>query len=579
MNKTRNSGDGNRTTKGFPCPAGCGKLVTESDVNYHLDRCLRTSDDVSDVVVGLEGADDANQQRPSDQYAEVIAGKSSATKRPRRATSPSPSPKLCRVDNGNAFSHMMNRAQSLFSKQDSQDHIVKHRFHLHNTEGLVTWTVEDAGDKNDDDDGRHNNKDGDENDANPKEQISKAGAYDAAAATSSSLATDEVHWSATTIISSKRMKSITIKAAHKLDEQQTTYINTNEEALELTISSHIPPGDKTQRLVRRHSRLSVSHLKSCLQKSIRRRAPLPAVRVAMELVDKAWGDLIRRLPIIVLEDSALHPDFGFLVWLMVAESRGYFPSPPLLQRVLQIVFEVASCPRQDVLADCITGTDVNKLPSNLSLKTPMAHLFPEPQANACEVLIRSMLLRAQYGGMKCDVQMLHSFAVTWLKRFNTMTVPSSLASVAPGLECWCVFPAVLNEKAREKSEEIVTSQIACPGGLSKLSLGDVCAVGIDFHCSSVVEYLLSLPGMQAHLCERLASPTENSNKDAAGRDWIAGKLKGLIWHYSSGINHRRSLFEAEKKEDEDSVSKAVWTHVLKEPFNDYTKRFVRDRIC
>jgi hypothetical protein len=96
----------------------------------------------------------------------------------------------------------------------------------------------------------------------------------------------------------------------------------------------------------------VSQLKSCLQKSIRRRAPLPAIRVAMELVDRSWCDLIRRLvvraisllpiedtrnsahaqngltmhsdirlPIIVLEDSTLHPDFGLLVWLMVAESK------------------------------------------------------------------------------------------------------------------------------------------------------------------------------------------------------------------------------------------------------------------
>jgi hypothetical protein len=40
--------------------------------------------------------------------------------------------------------------------------------------------------------------------------------------------------------------------------------------------------------------LKVSHLKSCLQKSIRRRAPLPAIRVAMELADRSWGDLVRR---------------------------------------------------------------------------------------------------------------------------------------------------------------------------------------------------------------------------------------------------------------------------------------------
>jgi hypothetical protein len=30
---------------------------------------------------------------------------------------------------------------------------------------------------------------------------------------------------------------------------------------------------------------------------------------------------MHRLPVIVLEDSTLHPNFGLLVWLMVAESK------------------------------------------------------------------------------------------------------------------------------------------------------------------------------------------------------------------------------------------------------------------
>ena len=67
--------------------------------------------------------------------------------------------------------------------------------------------------------------------------------------------------------------------------------------------------------------MKVPVLKSVLQKSIRRRRPLPAVRVAMELADKSWGDLIRRLPIIILEDSILHHDFPLLIWLMVADSK------------------------------------------------------------------------------------------------------------------------------------------------------------------------------------------------------------------------------------------------------------------
>ena len=62
-------------------------------------------------------------------------------------------------------------------------------------------------------------------------------------------------------------------------------------------------------------------LKSILQKSVRRRRPLPAVRVAMELMDKAMGELLRRLPIIMLEDSTLHPELPLLVWVMVADSK------------------------------------------------------------------------------------------------------------------------------------------------------------------------------------------------------------------------------------------------------------------
>ena len=41
----------------------------------------------------------------------------------------------------------------------------------------------------------------------------------------------------------------------------------------------------------------------------------------MELMDKATGELLRRLPIIILEDSTLHPDLPLVVWLMVAESK------------------------------------------------------------------------------------------------------------------------------------------------------------------------------------------------------------------------------------------------------------------
>ena len=97
----------------------------------------------------------------------------------------------------------------------------------------------------------------------------------------------------------------------------------NEQSVELSVTSSIPSEAEFTRThyVKQHSKLSVPVLKSILQKSIRRRRPKPSVRLAMELADKSFGELIRRLPIICLEDSFLHHEFPFLVWLMIAYSK------------------------------------------------------------------------------------------------------------------------------------------------------------------------------------------------------------------------------------------------------------------
>ena len=93
--------------------------------------------------------------------------------------------------------------------------------------------------------------------------------------------------------------------------------------LHLTSSIQSDPSFPAVRepFVQRPSKFSVPVLKSMLQKSIRRRRPLPSVRLAMELADKSYVDLIRRLPIICLEDSFLHHDFPLLCWLMAADSK------------------------------------------------------------------------------------------------------------------------------------------------------------------------------------------------------------------------------------------------------------------
>jgi hypothetical protein len=181
------------------------------------------------------------------------------------SVSPSSDHQLCqeKPEVGDAFSLLLQNARKAASRKASMTNA--ERFHLH-SDGRLSWE--------------------DVNTTNPNEE--------------------DIQWSA----------SVSVKFLGS---------NTTDERRELIVSTSIPSLEQssspTRRLVRRHSRLSVPVLKSILQKAIRRRRPLPAAKVAMELVDKSFGDLLRRLPIVLLEDSTLHPDLPLLCWLMVAYSK------------------------------------------------------------------------------------------------------------------------------------------------------------------------------------------------------------------------------------------------------------------
>ena len=248
---------------------------------------------------------------------------------------------------------------------------------------------------------------------------------------------------------------------------------------------------------------------------------------------------------------------------------------------------MASCARQDQIDDeeSIKQQSDVKVPASLSLKTPTDELFPDTKQstvhiNSCEVIIRSMLLRVQYGGLKCDADMLYSYAITWLRRFQSVSVPASLERSLSTAETtlqstsWFDVPQLLHAKARAQSEELITSKLICSNGIPKLTAMDVCSAGIDFHCSNVVEHLLSQRELYIALGERLSH-----NQKITDREWISDQLKSMIWNFSSGVNHRRLLLESRSSNKvNDTEMKAVWNEVVKQPFVIYTKRFVRDRL-
>ena len=433
-------GSGNTKSRFIPCPV-CGNHIVPHEMNKHLDECLLQQGkknrlleaEKKKLATPMHSSDMQNifeSEESSSYIAKPVITEETGT--PSESV-PAPTPALAtnifsqagKVDEANpiisedqqgedndpegatptatatistdtnsrqnnVFAHMMKRSMNVFSENKAPMSSPKLFQHMHLcTNGTVTLTC-------------HENK-----------NIVPA--------------QDEIAWSATVQVRGKK--------------------ETATPAIELLISSSIAsfgsnfsPGQiqpERQRLVRNHSRISVPVLKSILQKSIRRRKPLPSVRVASELADKSLGDLLRRLPIIILEDSTLHPSFPFLVWLMMAISKDYLLPPSLLKRVLGIVFETASCRWQDSLRPHKQQrTHVNNdssinIPGELTLaslhnskircKTSHDNGLSKQMGISValskdELIVWSILMRGKYGGMACDIQMLQCYAELWQQR-------------------------------------------------------------------------------------------------------------------------------------------------------------------
>jgi hypothetical protein len=346
----------------------------------------------------------------------------------------------------------------------------------------------------------------------------------------------------------------------------TASIQLRREKSELLLTTSVVPEERPA-LVKKHSRLSVPVLKSILQKAVRRRRPLPATRAAMEIVDKDIGELLRRLPIIILEDSTLHPELPLLVWLMAAESKGYKLSRRLVTKVLQIVHETASCPwTDDVVAPPKEDID-GSTESTFSLP-------PE-----CETMLRAIHLRAQYGGMACDVSMLKLYKDIWNHRFQVeRLVPKEVLNQIghAAILDWKDLPLKIHQRAKQQSEAQVPNLVQL--GVPRLELKDICIEGIDFHCSPILDQVISHPQSYQDCIEFLSK--DGFHIPGNQREWLMGILKQCMWQYSSGVNHRRSITGQTAKKDDDNGGKRkqFWKDLVDPKAQAYMKKYIEDRL-
>jgi hypothetical protein len=119
--------------------------------------------------------------------------------------------------------------------------------------------------------------------------------------------------------------------------------------------------------------LHPSLAKSMLQKAVRRKMTRKAIKLGNKLAQSSVQELFRRVPIICLEDSMLHPGYPILVWLMMAHSKGYKPPLALILVCLCITADIAGSEYRDYLPPS------SELSTDRYYRDAFANLNPTPQ--------------------------------------------------------------------------------------------------------------------------------------------------------------------------------------------------------
>ena len=150
--------------------------------------------------------------------------------------------------------------------------------------------------------------------------------------------------------------------------------------------------------------------KSNLQKSIRRKDEEKAIRTALAIFNYNPNELLRRLPIIMIEDCLPHPIlFLKLIWFMCAVSKGYIMTISELEEILGIVSTMCESNEYEVFN------------SKLSCKNPINTKDWDNLPNDQKNFLWAMEIRKIYGGMGCDKVMLSYHQELWYERFTQKT--------------------------------------------------------------------------------------------------------------------------------------------------------------
>lgn len=236
-------------------------------------------------------------------------------------------------------------------------------------------------------------------------------------------------------------------------------------------------------------------LRSNLQKSARRENPKSGILTAISMIlikdesDKQTGlfELCRRLSIIIIEDSVFDFEYGYIIWILYAISKGMKINESLIITLLEITTRVMSLNWKDKSYSHISKTSNTKHMIKIILNSNITKIYKD--------LLLSLQFRNACKGMQCDYDMLNKATIMWLMRFTHDSV----------------YIKYLNVNMMYKIKYN-----------NNLDPNDIILASFDFHCIDIIDKLVNILELY------------NISHDT-------DKLKELIWDYSSGYNSRLDI--------------------------------------
>lgn len=348
------------------------------------------------------------------------------------------------------------------------------------------------------------------------------------------------------------------------------------------------------------SSFSVSFLKSLIQKCVRMCRPEAAVRAAKELMLFDFTEFIRRIPVIMCEDSLLHPGYPIIVWLMMACSKCYKPSLNDANYCLQFIYEIAACEWRDFEwkeRRELKEQEVSKVINQQTLSS----LHPLESS-----LIKSLLSRMAFGGMTVDIVMLRNHANIWARRFldrKKFVMPEQLATYYDrfehqipklcGIDMDTLFPPssvhllspwtrfLLHAHGRHSRP---VQSFECIGRLQK---DDLLLKAVDMHCFPIVDKLFSTDRFIHDKCQEFMrhhfdidlddAQRTDMNRVQAYEQSMSDKMSSLIWTFRSGPNAKQCVsgreIVSEQSKDNEQRMEHLWQQ-LRAPLDKVSMRFM-----